>query len=136
MFLRALGLTLLLTVLLGATSSSSSVLALEFSSKPPSTVLSDAAVRALERSGFRVTERTPHIVLQYGGHAIWATVSSVSAGSVSVSLRELRGGCGHNPEVTGAKVLFAGVRASLESEFGPGEAKESHVANQSPQPSQ
>lgn len=134
MTIRAIALVLVMSMLLGATNSSNSSYSLEFSSKPESEVLVPATVAALEQSGFHKVGNDVNLELQFRNLPIWAYVSSPGNGMLRLSFTQLRGGCGHNPEVTGVKDVIANVLASLESSFGPASIEEIHLANRSPQP--
>jgi hypothetical protein len=130
MVLRAVATLLLMSILIGASNSSNSVFVFEFSSNPTSESLVSAAIAALEQSEFHAVANNHRTELQYRNQPIWAYVSSPAPGQLHVSLAQLRGGCGHNPEVTGANETIARIRANLESQFGHASIAERHVANQ------
>jgi hypothetical protein len=123
-----------MSMLLGATNSSNSSYSLEFSSKPEAENLVSTTVAALEQSGFHKVGNDANLELQFRNLPIWAYVSSPKNGVLRLSFIQLRGGCGHNPEVSGVNEIIAYVRASLESSFGPASIEEIHLANKSPQP--
>jgi hypothetical protein len=109
----------MLAILLGATNASRSTFLIQFKQEVASSeLLVSTAIAELERNGFHQIENKGNKELQYGNTAIWVRVASPVDGRLELSFLQLRGGCGDNPEVSGARELLTKVRSSLEAQFG------------------
>lgn len=126
MIVRTLAICLLALLVAGSTNSSRSSYVLTFSAPTASEQLVAAAKAAFQERGFAPASDNE---LQYGRAAIWVSVHSPSAGELRLVFTQLRGGCGDYPEVAGAAEAVAGVRSTLESQFGPSQLSEAHRAN-------
>lgn len=115
---------------LGATNSSHSTYNIHF---PAGIVTTEQAVAlaasALQEQGYQGEATSSSANLQLQASPIWVAVHSPAPGVLELSFTQLRGGCGHNPEVVGSRVAAESVQRAIEARVGTTAAQQSHKAN-------
>ena len=115
---------------LAATSSSHSIYSIRFPDKAlTAEQLVALAVSVLQEEGYRTKSTISPVKLQLQESPLWVTVQSPSAGTLELSFTQLRGGCGHNPEVAGSRAAAEKVRKAIEARLGSATAESIHKAN-------
>jgi len=127
MVTRTVAVCLTVLFLVGASNSSRSTYVVRFSSAASSVQLTEAATSEFREKGFH--RQGGGKEFQYKSAAIWVAISSGQPGELRLVFTQMRGGCGNNPEVAGAKEVVSQIRAALEAQFGPSEVSETHRAN-------
>jgi hypothetical protein len=115
---------------LGATSSSYSRYSIEF----PGNALGNEqavayAIAVLHEEGYRTLRTGPPARLQLEDSPVWVEVTAPSPGTLEMAFTQLRGGCGHAPEVVGSRAAAEKVRAKLASVVGSAKTQATHQAN-------